>query len=777
MNIENVLKGLDEIFARKEFYAAEPYLKKQIAISKVEGDSAATITLLNELIGFYRDASRFSDSVACCEEVLELLKEEGYEGSVAYATSLLNVANAYRAAGRLKESMDYYLLVKEIYDMQLESGDFRFASLYNNWSLLYQEMGDFEKAAECLYKALAIVEQYGEARIELAVTHSNIATSLLKTQKYDKAIWHLEQALAVFEQDEVKDFHYSAALSALGEACYLKGDYTGAESAYIKALDEIEKNMGKTKAYEIVWENYQTVCEKLGKESSTCSDNNVHQGMDLSKEFYETYGRPMIHTQFGEYEDRIAVGLVGEGSQCFGFDDEYSKDHDFSNGFCMWVDDDIYQAIGEELEEAYCQLMKDFGKESYLSKEGRNRYGVCRISEFYRSILGCEKMPKTEQEWMAVEDWQLRTATNGQVFCDKQGEFSRIRQELLKYYPDRVWKKKLAVALMKSAQAGQYNYKRALQRKEAVTAQITLADYMRSTMEAVYLINRVYAPYSKWLYKGMDKLPILAEIMDIFRAITDMTSQEDILASIEIVAQLIVHELKAMKLITGEDTYLESPAKEILSRLEKEDDLVEESKEQIINDIVKLEWKAFDLVKNEGGRAECQNDFNTFQIMRKSQYMAWNKEVLDSFYVDLLNAGAEGRNLIEEKYAWQMESTDYEAFREIEPHLPKRGEDKKRLMEEIIQIQVQWMEQFASEYPKLAGNARSIHSYEDSRYNASFETYLRGELSTYSDETLYRYGRMIETYCRAGENITFATMENTVKLYGYVDLEDAESKI
>ena len=45
----------------------------------------------------------------------------------------------------------------------------------------------------------------------------------------------------------------------------------------------------------------------------------------------------MIKDQFPEYENRIAVGMVGEGSDCFGYDDSISMDHDYGIGFCMWI--------------------------------------------------------------------------------------------------------------------------------------------------------------------------------------------------------------------------------------------------------------------------------------------------------------------------------------------------------------------------------------------------------------------------------------------------------
>ena len=80
-------------------------------------------------------------------------------------------------------------------------------------------------------------------------------------------------------------------------------------------------------------------------------------------------------------------------------------------------------------------------------------------------------------------------------------------------------------------------------------------------------------------------------------------------------------------------------------------------------------------------------------------------------------------------------------------------------------------------FPKAAGNARSIHASEDSLYNASYETYLRGELSTYSDETLDLYGRFIAQIGRNRQNLAEMTMRNTALLYGYESLEDLEEKL
>ena len=46
------------------------------------------------------------------------------------------------------------------------------------------------------------------------------------------------------------------------------------------------------------------------------------KGLELSKEYYKSFGEPMLRERFPELFDKIAVGLCGSGSECFGFDDD-----------------------------------------------------------------------------------------------------------------------------------------------------------------------------------------------------------------------------------------------------------------------------------------------------------------------------------------------------------------------------------------------------------------------------------------------------------------------
>lgn len=200
-------------------------------------------------------------------------------------------------------------------------------------------------------------------------------------------------------------------------------------------------------------------------------------------------------------------------------------------------------------------------------------------------------------------------------------------------------------------------------------------------------------------------------------------------------------------------------------------------KEELVNGIVKLEWEAFDKVENLGGRADCQNDWNTFSVMRRSQYLTWPEYLLESFYVDFMEADARGWNLITEKYGRMMESTVPAEYDAIKDRLPVCSEKKRAIVDQIAEIQVGWMEEFAQSYPNMAENARSIRASEDTPYNTSYETYLKGELLTYSDRTLGLYGSWIVELKKGGCNLAKMIMTNTALLYGYESLEAAESRL
>ena len=129
-------------------------------------------------------------------------------------------------------------------DNHFSKEDFMYASLYNNWALAYQESTEYEKAAVMLRKSLNIVDLYKDAMIPQATTRTNLASSLLgigTEAAYTEAVKHLSKALDIFEKDGGKDFHYGAALVAMGDAYSYKEDYVKAVKYYEAGMAEVEK--------------------------------------------------------------------------------------------------------------------------------------------------------------------------------------------------------------------------------------------------------------------------------------------------------------------------------------------------------------------------------------------------------------------------------------------------------------------------------------------------------------------------------------------------------
>lgn len=217
-------------------------------------------------------------------------------------------------------------------------------------------------------------------------------------------------------------------------------------------------------------------------------------------------------------------------------------------------------------------------------------------------------------------------------------------------------------------------------------------------------------------------------------------------------------------------------SKEQNSEEQKTTQLSDTLKIQTAESIVQHEWNQFQLVNNEGGRAACQGNWPTFHQMRISQFLTWTQNMLNSYARDLDNADALHRNLLTEKYARMMESTDPDYYhRELEAALPYLSAERIEKQETIIKQQVEWARDFMNRYPKLGAEMRVLTTQQDTRSTTSFETYLRGELSTYSDETLALYSDFVQDLGKNGQNLTKLTLELTVKLGGFTNLDEAES--
>ena len=269
MNIDDFFATLDSYFEKNEVEKIDAFLVSSLEQAKEEEDYAAYISICNEMIGFYRSVSAFEKAYNASEDVLLLMEELKLEGSEHFATTLLNAATAYSMGGECAQALRLYRQALQIYQGLLKPGDYRYASLYNNMSILLEKLNENEEAIDCAKKALAIIEKQEGGEAQTATTLTNLALLCFKVSRNEEAKQHLERAIALFEKDgEAPNEHYSGALAGMGEACYRDKEYEKALSYYERALELVKQHYGENLSYGILCENCAAVCGSMGDEAA-----------------------------------------------------------------------------------------------------------------------------------------------------------------------------------------------------------------------------------------------------------------------------------------------------------------------------------------------------------------------------------------------------------------------------------------------------------------------------------------------------------------------------
>ncbi|MDO5332193.1 MAG: DUF4125 family protein [Bacillota bacterium] len=191
-----------------------------------------------------------------------------------------------------------------------------------------------------------------------------------------------------------------------------------------------------------------------------------------------------------------------------------------------------------------------------------------------------------------------------------------------------------------------------------------------------------------------------------------------------------------------------------------------------IRQILDIEWEMFHNVNGEE-RTDCQNQQETFEKMRTAQFEAWNDDICASYLEDLKNAVADGRSLVREKYIHMMKNTDPEGYNAFKCELHDITDEKIELTDKIWQHLLSQTERIREKYPVLALGGRPLTAAEEKDW-ASVETYQKGELLTYSVETIKKLLAHIEELEAKGEDIAYTIQKNSILCLGYKTMEEAE---
>lgn len=551
-----------------------------------------------------------------------------------------NMSSLMEKMGKNEEALSLLMkalgILQNYPDRQMEA-----ATNFTNLSLLYLKTGDYESGKKCALQAIDMFEALDTPASHYSAALSALGEICYREKDYGQAVKWYEKTLREVEKHYGFNLAYAVICENLANVYREAGDEEKRKAWSERAekvrdrlagengarggncLEEIDtkqkasstdlcKDAGGRRdsgAEEDKGELKKGKQERgSGKKSGEKEENKASGrkgALEACRAYYERYGKPML-MQFPELQGHFAAGLVGEGSECFGYDDVISTDHDYFPRFFIWLDDWAYEKYGEALREAYERLPREWEScfegglensaaakfygghaDTVMTPEAAWRFGVCKTEDFYYRLLGREKAPENLYDWISLQETRLATVTNGEVFEDRGGGFGAQREIYLSYFPEDVRKKKLAARLRKMAQMGQYQYARCMSRGEHVAAQMALSEFVQNAGSACFLLAKQYMPYFKWMHRKMRELPVLAEVAEKLGRLALLPAQQDKwdvdhpekyrfslnttdekVALIEEIAGMIAAELRKQGLADGEDSYLEPYAAQVESRIE-----------------------------------------------------------------------------------------------------------------------------------------------------------------------------------------------------------------
>ena len=306
------------------------------------------------------------------------------------------------------------------------------------------------------------------------------------------------------------------------------------------------------------------------------TENENIKGLDLAEDYFWEICYPELQKHFAQWLPRMAAGLVGEGSECFGFDDLISRDHDFGPSIQIYIPEKDFPLYGKELNTLLSSLPREYHGFPARTKSqyGNGRTGLFSIEGFYNKFLSIHHIPDHYSIWLQMDDISLSTATNGRVFMDNLGEFTKIRKGFLHHYPKDIRLKRMAAECMEIAQSGQYNFSRCVKRKHYVAAHHALDAFITHICSFIYLINKTYKPYYKWEHEGLKKLPVLGQFafreLQTLSTISLKDNSDHAVFIIENLCKKCIEYLQKQQLTSSGSDFLLDHGPEIMKHISNE---------------------------------------------------------------------------------------------------------------------------------------------------------------------------------------------------------------
>ena len=257
-------------------------------------------------------------------------------------------------------------------------------------------------------------------------------------------------------------------------------------------------------------------------------------GIELSSAFYTEIVAPILAEAYPRLG--YAAALIGYGSEVLGYDTARSTDHEWGPRMLLLVSDDDYARHAEAIEALLGQRLPptfrgfsthfappsaDGVQQPAPSTSGpiAHKIPVYPLRGLLTHWLGVDPFGAlTVVDWLLMPQQKLLEVTAGRVFHDGLGELEPVRATLASYPPD-VWRYLLAAQWTRISQQEAF-VGRAGEVGDDVGSAIIAAALVRDLMGLCFLLERRYAPYSKWFGTAFAELgcarwlmPLIPEVL------------------------------------------------------------------------------------------------------------------------------------------------------------------------------------------------------------------------------------------------------------------------
>lgn len=264
-------------------------------------------------------------------------------------------------------------------------------------------------------------------------------------------------------------------------------------------------------------------------------------GLKLSGMFYKEIVKPLMETYFPKIP--YSAALIGYGSEVLGFDTPQSRDHEWGPRLRLFLTEEDYRQYSNEINQCFQENLPytfkgystNFGPQDEdgvgLPQEidsgpVNHRIYIHTIRGYFEDILGINPYDEIQiLDWLTFPQQILLEITAGEVYFDGLNQLHKMRKKF-SYYPDGVWRYILAAQWGRIAREEAF-VGRCEDVGDELGSQIIAAGIIRQLMKLCFLMEKRYAPYSKWLGSAFAKLSCAEKLTPVFKNVLRSTSWKE----------------------------------------------------------------------------------------------------------------------------------------------------------------------------------------------------------------------------------------------------------